>query len=112
MSGVPFIHDGRGIPTAPYPKDPDHDAWYGVAWDSVVPAGTSFTSQWIVPAGITVADELVDQTDTQDGVTYSRVNKVRLNGGTEGQVYRITNRVTPSGQPPIDRSFDLPVQSL
>lgn len=73
-----------------FAKDPHAIEWFGVDWterlrgDAVGAADTIATSTWVVPAGLTAADTM----------SMSKVAGVKLSGGTLGERYRVTNRVT------------------
>lgn len=96
-------HVGDGPATLP-DKDPNDKVWYGVIWDAELESGVSISaSEWITD--LTVEADLVASSMTVDGVAYSAVNKVLLSGGTVGQSYLVTNRVTLSDQQRLDRSF-------
>lgn len=101
-----FIHDGQTPGIAPE-KDPDETVWYGAAWDKVVPQGTILTSTWLIPDGITLEDERVDE--ESDG--NQRVNKILISGGENGKRYKVTNRVS-FGDETYDRSMIIPVTQL
>lgn len=66
-------------------KDADARKDYLNDWSTWLPEGDTITaSEWITPEGITATDE------DHDGTTAW----VWLSGGTTGQAYLVTNRVT------------------
>lgn len=106
-----FIHNGTDVPYAPE-KDPNSEVPYGVAWDAFLGDGESIqTSEWIVPDGLTSANEYTNSTQTVRGETYTRCNVIVLSGGVAGEEYEVTNRIasTPSGWRE-DRSFKVKVR--
>lgn len=106
-----LIHNGTDIPYAPN-KDPDSQIPYGVAWDAFLPDGDTISSStWIIPAGLTNAGDLMNQTAVINGRSYSKCNLIVLSGGTDGQEYEVTNRIvsSPSGWKE-DRSFKVRVK--
>lgn len=94
----------RGSTAVPYiTKDPsdvldyvlDHSDWLADAGADAIA-----TSTWVVPSGITQNNAL--------NTTTTAV--IWLSGGTAGQIYRITNRITTTGGRTRDRSFDVVVR--
>lgn len=84
-----------------YIHDPDAVLDYARDWSGWLASGeTIATSLWIVPEGIT--EGASDHTDT--------TTVVWISGGTGGQQYRITNRITTSQGRTDDRSITLYVQ--
>ena len=68
-------------------KDPDEVKDYGLIWTDVLGTDTIATSTWTVPDGITkTADSKTNDTAT-----------IWLSGGSEGQTYRLVNRITTAG---------------
>jgi hypothetical protein len=102
-------------------KDPDEVLDYDLVWtnrlysadeldlvdagQTVVPADTIATSQWILDDG---SDGLLvmDSTGQSDAVT-----KVWLSGGTLGQSYQLTNRVVTAGARTMDQSVRLKIKA-
>lgn len=80
-------------------KDPDAVLDYAVDWSasgsSWLGTDTISAVTWIVPSGITLASS----THT------STVATIWLSGGTSGQTYNITCRITTVGGRQEDRSF-------
>lgn len=73
-----------------FEKDPQAVLDYSVDWTSFLEtAETIFSSQWIVPTGITLAES---------GHT-TKVATAWLSGGTLGQSYELVNRVTTNNTP-------------
>jgi len=91
-----FYHDGKTIPTAPTPKDPDSVLDYGCDWSGwLQDAETVTASAWIVEDGLTGSAE------TNTGL----VTGVMLSGGVDGTTYTITNRIDTSLGRTINRSM-------
>lgn len=66
-------------------KDPDEVLNYGFQWGAELAPGDSIASSvWIVPIGLTKVSEGVSGGDTV----------VKLSGGTPGEGYVLTNRIT------------------
>lgn len=86
-------------------KDPSAKLPYTVDWTLWLAAenDTAASATWIVPAGIvqesSPAPTLVDGKAT-----------VWLSGGTAGQNYNVTCRLTTTGGRVDDRSFKVPVR--
>lgn len=80
-------------------KDPNATLDYGWDWSQWLTEveDTISDSVWIVPAGLTLESDSHTTTHTT----------VWLSGGTAGQSYAITNRITTSGGRTDDRSFTL-----
>ena len=84
-----------------YTKDPDARLDYRVDWTLwLEDAETISTSEWIVPAGLTKVDES----------NATKTATVWLTGGTVGQTYRVTNRVTTNQNRIDDRSIQIDVR--
>lgn len=82
-------------------KDPNAVKPYGVTWSDWLESGeTISTSTWIADTGITVDSS--SKTDT--------VTTVWLSGGTDGQNYRVTNRIVTSLGKTDDRSLIIQVR--
>jgi hypothetical protein len=80
-------------------KDPNAVLDYSVDWTRWLNGDTIATSAWTVPAGLTK----VSDTSTTKAAT------VWLSGGTIGQSYTVTNRITTAGGRTEDRSFDVKI---
>ena len=80
-------------------KDPDEILIFGINWADYLGQDTILTSSWVVPAGVTAVSNAF--TDT--------LASVKLSGGTLGQVYRITNRITTSDGETVDKSLDIEI---
>lgn len=78
-----------------YLKDPDATSDYEQSWETWLAGDTITTSQWIAPTGITV--------DTDSHTTTAAT--VWLSGGTAGETYEVTNRVTTAAGRSDDRSI-------
>lgn len=80
-------------------KDPDEILIFGIDWADYLGADTILTSSWTVPAGVgQVSNAFTDTLAT-----------IKLSGGTLGQVYRITNRITTSDGETVDKSLDIEI---
>jgi hypothetical protein len=83
-----------------FTKDPNAVLDYTLDWARWLAGDQIATSEWLVLAGLTkVAD-----TKTASSAT------VWLSGGTAGQSYTVTNRITTSGGRTEDRSFTIRVE--
>lgn len=88
-----------------YLKDPDADLDYRVDWSQWLAAGETITgSSWTVPVGITQGTG--PQAPTFDSTSAT----IWLTGGTDGQAYPITNRVTTSAGRVDDRTITITVR--
>jgi hypothetical protein len=76
-------------------KDPNDLVDYELSWATQLGTDTITSATWIVPAGI-VKDSESNTTTTAT---------VWLSGGTAGQQYQITCRVTTAGDRQLDRSI-------
>lgn len=95
MSG--FYYDSVG---AWIPKDPDAVLDYGIDWSAWLAAGDSVeTSAWTVASGLVGASPQLDGT----------VASIMISGGTAGQTYTVTNRITTANGRTEDRSFRVKV---
>lgn len=88
-------------PIHTFQKDPDAVLDYGVDWGDWLGTDTLATSAWEVPAGI------AKDTDTHD----AKSTKVWLSGGTAGQRYMLTNRVTTAGGRTDERTVRVDVNN-
>ncbi len=78
-----------------FTKDPNAVLDYTIDWARWLAGDQIATSQWIVPTGLTkMADSKTVTTAT-----------VWLSGGTAGQSYTVTNRITTAAGRTEDRSF-------
>lgn len=68
-------------------KDPDEVKDFGLVWADLLLTDTITGSSWIVPDGITKDSDAFDDDSTT----------IWLSGGTDGETYRLTNRVTTAG---------------
>lgn len=84
-----------------YVKDPDSRLDYKVDWTSWLElAETISSSTWIVPTGLTKVDES----------TATKTATVWLTGGTAGQTYQVTNRITTNQNRTDDRTLEIVVR--
>ena len=85
-------------------KDPSDIRDYSFDWTRVLatadPDDTIATSTWTIPAGLTKDSEANTTTTT----------RVWVRGGTAGENYTVTNRVTTAGGRTLERSALLPVR--
>jgi hypothetical protein len=83
-----------------FTKDPNAVLDYTIDWTRWLAGDHIATSEWLVPTGLTkVADTKAASSAT-----------VWLSGGTAGQSYTVTNRVTTTGGRTEDRSFTIRVE--
>ncbi len=80
-------------------KDPDAVLPYKIDWSAWLAGATISTSSWIVPSGLA---------KDSDSFT-STIATVVLSGGTAGETYRVTNRITTNDGRTDDRSISLRV---
>ncbi len=83
-----------------FTKDPSAVLDYMIDWSRWLKGDTIQTSQWTVPAGLA----LVSQTNTTTTTT------VWLSGGTAGQTYTVTNRITTASGRTDERSIIIKVE--
>ncbi len=82
-------------------KDPDSNLDYGFDWSGWLADGeTISTSTWSVPAGLTAGASSHAGTGTT----------IWLSGGTEGNEYRVTNRIETSAGRIDERSHIIKVK--
>lgn len=85
------------------PKDPNDVIDYDLDWSKWLRDGdTILVSDWIVPAGITMNSETSTNTSS----------KIWLSGGTAGQSYSLTNRITTAQGRQKDRTITIRVKEL
>ena len=78
-----------------FTKDPNAVLDYTIDWTRWLASDQIATSEWLVPAGLTkMADSKTASSAT-----------VWLSGGTAGQSYTVTNRITTAAGRTEDRSF-------
>jgi hypothetical protein len=80
-------------------KDPNAVLDYSVDWTRWLNGDSIATSDWTVPPGLT------EVTDTHTSTKAT----VWLSGGSVGQTYTVTNRITTTGGRTDDRSFDVKI---
>jgi hypothetical protein len=83
-----------------FTKDPNAVLDYTIDWTRWLAGDQVATSEWLVPTGLT---KMAD-TKTASSAT------VWLSGGTAGQSYMVTNRITTAGGRTEDRSFTIRVE--
>ncbi|MBI2817967.1 MAG: hypothetical protein HYX72_13620 [Acidobacteria bacterium] len=83
-----------------FTKDPDATLDYSIEWSKWLAGDTIQTSQWTVPNGLTQASS----SNTTTKAT------VWLSGGTPGQLYTVTNRITTVGGRTDERSITIRVE--
>lgn len=88
------------IPLADFPKDPDAILDYELDWTLWLEDDVIMTSTWMVPDGLTQPNAA---THTQ------KAAHIWLGGGTEGQSYLITNRITTAGGRQDDRTIQITI---
>jgi hypothetical protein len=83
-----------------FTKDPHAVLDYAIDWTRWLAGDTIATSEWLLPVGLTkMADTKTASSST-----------VWLSGGTAGQSYIVTNRITTAGGRTEDRSFTIRVE--
>ena len=83
-----------------FTKDPNAVLDYTVDWTRWLAGDQIATSDWLVPTG------LAKMADSKTGSTAT----VWLSGGTAGQSYTVTNRITTAAGRTEDRSFIVTVE--
>lgn len=82
-------------------KDPNAVVPFTRDWSLWLETGDSITSStWILPSGIT------EVSSTRDSTTATIV----ISGGTDGEAYEVTNRITTSNGYTDDRTFKIQVR--
>jgi hypothetical protein len=81
-------------------KDPNAVLDYAVDWSRWLAGDEIATSDWTVPSGLTKLSH--SKTTTKATVW--------LSGGTAGQSYTVTNRITTTGGRTEERSFTIRVE--
>jgi len=82
-----------------FTKDSSPVLDYMIQWSRWLKGDTIQTSQWTVPAGLA----LLSQTNT------TTTSTVWLSGGTAGQVYTVTKRITTAARRTDERSITIRV---
>ena len=83
-----------------FTKDPNAVLDYSVDWTRWLAGDQIAASEWIIPSGLTkMADSKTSTSAT-----------VWLSGGTAGQWYIVTNRITTAAGRTEDRSFTIRVE--
>jgi len=83
-----------------FTKDPNAVLDYSIDWTRWLAGDQIATSVWLVATGLTkVADSRAGSLAT-----------VWLSGGTAGQSYTVTNRITTAGGRTEDRSFVMKIE--
>lgn len=83
-------------------KDPDAVLDYVIDWETYLDGDTIATSEWEVDDGIT------KDSDTNDTTTAT----IWLSGGTAGEDYEVTNRITTAGGRTDDRTIKIKIKEL
>jgi hypothetical protein len=86
-----------------YVKDPDAVLDYGFDWGPWLGTDTIATSTWIVESPLTI----VPASESNDSTT----TLVYISGGTAGQDYDLTNRITTNDGRTDDRTIKIKVRS-
>lgn len=85
-------------------KDPDALLDHEMNWAAWLEDDTIADSEWLVPAGITK--------DPDKGDTFTdTVTVIWLSGGTEGEKYELTNRITTAAGRIDDRTASVKIRS-
>lgn len=85
-------------------KDPDAVLDFEMKWGDWLEGDTIANSEWIVPDGISKDP---DKGDTKTDTT----TVIWLSGGTEGEKYTLTNRITTAAGRIDDRSATVKIRS-
>lgn len=89
-----------------FEKDPDEELDYLNDWSALLAADeTIATSAWVVPAGITEINDGDQPTDHDNTTAW-----IWLSGGTLGDTYTITNRITTNQHRTYDRSIRIMIE--
>lgn len=84
-------------------KDPDATLDYTIDWARWMDTSDFISSStWIAESGITIVPASESFTNT--------TTTVFISGGSPGQTYKITNRITTNGNRIDERSFELRVR--
>jgi len=83
-----------------FAKDPNAILDYAVDWSRWLAGDEIATSEWTVSSGLT---------KVSDSKTTTKAT-VWLSGGTAGQSYTVTNRITTTGGRTEERSFTIRVE--
>lgn len=79
-------------------QDPDETAPYREDWTDYLSGGSISASTWsISPAGPTISAEAIA----------GAITSCNLAGVVEGAIYLLTNRMTPTGGQPAERSITI-----
>lgn len=87
-------------------KDPDAVLDFDMKWGAWLDGDTIVSSEWIVPDGITKDP---DKGDEISGAGTEAI--IWLRGGTEGEKYTLTNRITTAAGRIDDRSATVKIRS-
>jgi len=83
-----------------FTKDPNAVLDYSIDWTRWLAGDQIATSEWMIPSGLTkMADSKTSTSAT-----------VWLSGGSVGQSYTVTNRITTAAGRTEDRSFTIRVE--
>jgi hypothetical protein len=83
-----------------FAKDPNAVLDYSIDWTRWLAGDQIAASEWIIPSGITKAADSKTATSAT----------AWLSGGTAGQSYIVTNRITTAAGRTEDRSFTIRVE--
>lgn len=84
------------------PKDPDDVKDYMVDWSDWLGTDTISTTAWTISSGLTKDSD----TNSSTGAT------IWLSGGTAGDTYQLSNRITTAGGRTADRTFVIECKEL
>lgn len=82
-------------------KDPQDVDSFGINWATRLDGDLISSSDWIVPTGVT-EDSASNTTTT---------TTIWLSGGTDGDDYELTNRITTTGGRTLDQTVKLRVRA-
>jgi hypothetical protein len=78
-----------------FTKDPSATLDYSIDWSKWLADDTILTSEWTVPTGLT---QMAASNTTTKATVW-------LSGGTAGQIYTVTNRISTAGGRTDERSI-------
>lgn len=95
-------------------KDPQDRADYHCEWQMALQDDDYLTvSAWVVPVGLLGSDEALFvgyENDLAGNPREVQRASIFLAGGTVGEAYTVTNRITTARGRQLDRSFQLRIQ--
>jgi hypothetical protein len=99
------VHNGRKAPTLNEDWNPLDDEPMRISWTTKLDTRVISTSEWIIPTGWTVSNELTNISVTVSGVLYNDVNSADLTTTNTDGIHYIANKVTTVSGDIISRGF-------